>query len=77
MLKIETLKIMMSKKNCFEDLINLNPKNYFNNFLKRLEMLLEIKGSRFESWCLDGIRRRKKNKKRKKWKMRRKKKSII
>ena len=52
------------KKYCLEEWNNINPKNYFKNFLKRVEMVLEIKGSRLEAWHLEEIRRRRRKKKR-------------
>ena len=41
------------KKFCIEEWNKINPQNYLKNFLKKVKMVLKIKGDRLDTWHIE------------------------
>ena len=53
------------KKFCIEEWNNINPRNYFKNFLRRVKMVISINGNRLEPYHLEKIREEEKKEEKK------------
>ena len=49
------------KQFCIEEWNQINPKNYFKNFIKRVKKVISINGNRLEPYHLEEIRREEEN----------------
>ena len=49
------------KKFCIEEWNQINPKNYYKNFIKRVKKVISINGNRLEPHHLEEIRREEEN----------------
>ena len=45
------------KKYCIGEWNKINPQNHLKNFIKRVKMLLKIKGYRLDTWHIEQIRK--------------------
>ena len=54
------------KQFCIEEWNQINPKNYFKNFIKRVKKVISINGNRLEPHHLEEIRREEENEEEKK-----------